>query len=133
MNEENRDAGTKLQALRRQYRDQLQGQIAQVVLAWRRAEKRNYAAERLIDVHGLAHNLAGAGAIFGYTGVSEVGANLEALISAVIRAEASMTKQRCQKIVRLLDALPDLALEPDAEVDQVAPNAPTRATKNPRA
>ena len=68
-------AEAAVEALRDTYRLQLSADVEQLCDIWSRVEAEGVSADRLAELHSVAHNIKGQGGSFGYDLVTDIGAS----------------------------------------------------------
>src|SRR5436190_1297448 len=103
----------QLQALRAMYARQLPDKLAGLDATWRAVLAAPGAGEALSTLHRQAHSLAGSGATYGYTLLSNTARALETYLEALIAGGGHPTAQQQSHIATTLVLLQQMAQEPD--------------------
>ncbi len=106
--------GDKLRSLQARYEKDLAEKLVQLDAAWQAVEHGDYGHDDLSRLHLLLHRLAGSGATFGFTAVSEITQRLEAAVLAVLYDNAAFDSETRREIRDGLRALRDAAPAPVA-------------------
>lgn len=85
---DNSDINAKLAVIRKAYIMELPRKAADLEQAWRTAEASAWQQVQVQELHRLVHNLAGSGATFGFTVVSECARTLDGALRALLQPDA---------------------------------------------
>ncbi len=105
---------SKLAILRRKYGSKLQGRIDRLDQAWRAYDG---DASELHLAHRLTHSLAGSGASFGYSGVSEAAFKLEEIFLAALESGSGVGAAERRRVDELLSRMAEAGRGPPDEAD----------------
>jgi HPt (histidine-containing phosphotransfer) domain-containing protein len=97
------DAGGE--ELRRYFAGRLPARLAEVEDAASAAREAGWAAEPLRHFHRLAHSLVGAGATFGFPGVTEHARTLERLLKAHLNGGPPPSTAEVAEVAEILGRL----------------------------
>jgi HPt (histidine-containing phosphotransfer) domain-containing protein len=95
--------------LRRYFAARLPHRLAELEDSCRAARDAGWRGMPLRNCHRLAHSLAGSGAIFGFTEVSEVARHLVRLLKPVVERGVTLGEQDERLIEEILGRLRDAA------------------------
>ncbi len=102
----------KLHALQARYARELTPRLDALDAAWRTIDDGGYGGDDLKNLHLLLHRLAGSGATFGFSAISEIARNLEGIVLSVIDDAAALDDAARQTIREGLVQLRDAAHTP---------------------
>jgi chemotaxis protein histidine kinase CheA len=94
-----------VEELRRYFAGRLPERLTEVEDAGAAAREAGWAAEPLRRFHRLAHSLVGAGATFGFPGVTEHARTLERLLKAHLDGGPPPSTAEVTEIAEILDRL----------------------------
>lgn len=107
----------KIEALRRQYADQLALRAVEIESLWKAVEESGGETGSLTDFRQIAHRLAGSGATFGYPGVSESAGALELYANTILERGSAPTGDEIKLVRELLSDLRAASSAPGSAPD----------------
>ncbi len=105
--------GPELEALRRRFAQRLPAQLQHLEATWRQLLDGPWDPVTSVTLHRLIHNLAGTGASFGYTSLTETVQALERFFEVVVAAGVAPSVEQRVQLHTLLEAVRAAGTKPD--------------------
>ncbi|MES2218217.1 MAG: diguanylate cyclase [Pseudomonadota bacterium] len=125
----------KLQALYKEYTNNLPAKINNIVANWEKLNE-NWQPELLHDFHREIHSLCGSAAIYGYGDLSHAARELETFLKTLDEANATQTPSIVTDITALLDKIVEKAAPQGLEqapqlpvIHEIIPQVPVTQNK----
>ena len=121
----------KLAALTKDFQNKMGERVVELKTAAARLRRDPGDTEVLDTLRMLAHNLAGAGATFGYDEVSKKSKKVELLISAVLKEDRELLGKEQADVQRYLNEIEEISTNHNAE-DTIGSSVGGSAIRNRR-
>jgi len=116
------DLYAKLKILQDKYSASLPEKMTELELAFKKVQLDYFSEKPLTSLQTLAHRLAGSGATYGFTLLSEKARALDIYLLSLLSNRAAITEVQHSKIRLMLKALQQASLIPDAFSQKLKPN-----------
>lgn len=101
--------------LRKSYTQQLLNKIQQIEELWQQRET-EWNDRTLATLHRMIHNLAGSGATFGFSSLSDRACTLERFLRSIMEDGERLTQEAESQITTLITVLHEAATKPDPSI-----------------
>ena len=99
------EISSKLEQLQELYRERLPGKLREVDLLWSQILCGGENRETVRKLHRLLHNITGAGATFGFKGLSQVAGALEKVLRPMLDADSNFDSDFQGEVTQHLESL----------------------------
>ena len=94
----------ELEALRKEYAKELPGRLSEIDQTWL-SYQQSEDSRQLEKFQHLVHKLAGSGAVYGFTQLSDASHDLDTLLLQFIRSGTTVNAEGHERISALLDKM----------------------------